>query len=60
MIRLHIYNKLTGRFQYSDSGPEDYIFLDMPEDCDFTLLEPPNSYEAWRWIDSKWTTDDTA
>ena len=60
MIKLYIYDKKTGLYKYSDTGPEDYVFIDMPEGTDFTLTAPPNTYEKWYWIDSKWTTDDTA
>lgn len=60
MIKLHIYSKSTGKYKYTDTGPEDHVFIDMPEGTDFTLTPPPNTYEQWRWVDEKWTTDDTA
>lgn len=57
MVKLYIYKKSTGLFEYSDTGVPEYVLLDIPQGFDFTLAQPPNTHEKWYWIDSKWTTE---
>lgn len=59
-VLLYIYEKNTGLFMYADSGDPNLILHDLGDDKDFTLTPPPDDKHQWRWIDSKWTTDDTA
>lgn len=57
MIKIYVYSKDSGLLSYIDTGLEDYVLLDIPDKCDFTLTPPPNTYEPWRWIDDKWIAD---
>jgi hypothetical protein len=60
MMILYIYRLVDGLFMYEDAGSTSGIINDLGEDKDFTLIPPPDSEHQWRWIDNKWTTDDTA
>ena len=59
-MNIYVYEDETGEFKYQDSGAPKHIIRDIPEGHDFTLTPIPDTYKKWRWIDSKWTTDDTA
>lgn len=60
MIRIYVYKLADGRFMYEDTGLAQYVIHDLGNDKDFTLTPPPDYEHQWRWVDSKWTTDDTA
>lgn len=60
MIKLYIINSSDGSFLYEDAGSIDSVTSDLDDNRSFTLYPPPESSNKWRWIDSKWTTDDTA
>lgn len=60
MMRLYIYRLSDGLFMYEDIGSTQGIIYDLGNDKDFTLTPPPDYEHQWRWVDSKWTTDDTA
>lgn len=60
MIELFIYQKSDGSFIYKDVGSIEFVIKDLGIDKDFTLTPPPDYDHKWRWIDSKWTKDDTA
>lgn len=60
MIKIYVYQKDSKAFLYADTGMEDYVVNDLTENEDFTLTPPPDYEHTWRWIDSKWITDDTA
>lgn len=60
MIQIYVYDKNTAGYLYSDTGIADYVIHDLGNDKDFTLTPPPDYEHQWRWIDSKWTTEDTA
>ena len=57
---FYVYSKTDGSYLYRDSGYIDGALIDMGDDKDYTLTPPPDYEKVWRWIDSKWTTDDTA
>ena len=58
MSKIYVYEEVSGKYFYSDAG-SDYnnIIFDIPSGCNFTMKEPPNSDETWRWIDDKWIAD---
>lgn len=41
-------------------NPNNIMYAIEYEDKDFTLTQPPNTHEQWRWIDNKWVADNTA
>lgn len=58
MPKIYIYEEDGGKYVYNDTGNDPSNMLsDIPIGHDFTLREPPNTYETWYWIDSKWTAD---
>lgn len=60
-MQIHVYNKNSGQYISSLSGDIDMLMLNIQDHQDYTLTAPPPDYDhEWRWIDSKWTTDDTA
>ena len=54
MITLFVYNKTTGQFLYKDVGSINSIMLDLTDDKDFTLTQPPNYDKAWYWYNNQW------
>lgn len=54
MIKLYIYEIESGKYKYNDNGMEDAVLYDIPDGHDFTLKEPPNTYESWKWVDDTW------
>ena len=54
MITLFFYNKIDGRFLYQDMGSINSIMLDLTDDKDFTLTQPPNYDKAWYWYNNQW------
>ena len=54
MIRLFIYRKLDGQFLYQDVGSINSIMLDLTDDKDFTLTQPPNYEQSWYWYNNQW------
>ena len=57
MIKLFIYDTTTGLFKYSDTGQVDYVLIDMPINCDFTLIEPPDTLKNWYWSEKEWQSE---
>lgn len=60
IVKLYIYDKLTGTYCYADTGDIDYILYDLLDSRDFTLTPPPNQRGRWRWINGQWIADDAA
>lgn len=54
IVVLHIINKETGDYLYSDKGDPEYVIKDLSDDKDFTLTPPPDNTKSWRWIDNHW------
>lgn len=54
MIILFVYLKKTGRLLYKDVGSINSIMLDITEDKDFTLTQPPNYDQQWYWYNNQW------
>ena len=54
MSILFIYLKITGQFIYKDVGSINSIMLDLTDDKDFTLTQPPNYEQSWYWYDNQW------
>ena len=54
MSILFIYLKITGQFIYKDVGSINSIMLNLTDDKDFTLTQPPNYDKAWYWYDNQW------
>lgn len=54
MITLFVYNKITGQLLYQDMGSINSIMLDLTDDKDFTLTQPPNYDKPWYWYNNQW------
>lgn len=54
MIQIHIFDKDTGEYLYTDIGNAEYVINDLGNDKDFTLTAPPDNSKQWRWINGKW------
>ena len=54
MITLFVYNKTAGQFLYQDVGSINSIMLDLTDDKDFTLTQPPNYDKPWYWYNNQW------
>ena len=54
MITLFVYDVATGRFLHQDVGSINSIMLDLTDDKDFTLTQPPNYEQSWYWYDNQW------
>ena len=54
MITLFVYDVATGRFLHQDVGSINSITLDLTDDKDFTLTQPPNYEQSWYWYNNQW------
>lgn len=54
LIKLYIYQKSDGAIRYADLGDPTAVVNDIPDDCDFTLIPPPDNSKVWRWVDDHW------
>lgn len=54
MITCYIYHKDTGKFLRSDIGNPEYVMYDLQESEDFTLTEPPDMWNSWKWDGARW------
>ena len=54
MITLFVYHVTTGRFLHEDVGSINSIMLDLTDDKDFTLTQPPNYKQSWYWYNNQW------
>lgn len=54
MITLFVYDVATGRFLHQDVGSINSIMLDLTDDKDFTLTQPPNYEQSWYWYNNQW------
>ncbi|VWX29692.1 conserved hypothetical protein [Moraxellaceae bacterium 17A] len=54
MITLFVYDKITGQLLYQDMGSINSIMLDLTDDKDFTLTQPPNYDKPWYWYNNQW------
>ena len=54
MSILFIYLKITGQFVYKDVGSINSVMLDLADDKDFTLTQPPNYEQPWYWYNNQW------
>lgn len=57
MIRLFIYNKLSGALVSEFLGVPEFVIQDIPANHDFTLTPPPNYSQPWYWYDNKWQSE---
>ena len=57
MITLFVYDVATGRFLHQDMGSINSIMLDLTDDKDFTLTQPPNYEQSWYWYNNQWNKD---
>ncbi len=59
-IKIYIYDE-KGLYRYSRKGDISTTMNSSERAKEkYTLTPPPDDKHQWRWIDSKWTTDDTA
>ena len=54
MSILFIYQIIDGKFLYQCTGSTNSIMLDLTDDKDFTLTQPPNYDKAWYWYNNQW------
>lgn len=54
IVTLHIIDKETGEYLYSDRGDPEFIIMDLSSDKDFTLTPPPDNLKSWRWVNNQW------
>lgn len=54
LIDVYVYEKLSGKFLYKDTGDPEFIIEDLSNDKDFTLTPPPDNTKSWRWVDNQW------
>lgn len=54
MSVLFIYQTIDGKFLYQCTGSINSIMLDLTDDNDFTLTQPPNYEQSWYWYDNQW------
>ena len=57
MIKLYVYDLITGIFLYESVGSIDTSIYDLSNDKDFTLAKPPNYSQQWYWYDNKWQSE---
>lgn len=50
-----------GYYSHKRVGNTEDVARSIVEEGEiFTLTAPPDTLEAWRWIDDKWVADNTA
>ena len=54
IVKLYIYDKATGDYEYSDTGNPEYVLLDMSGEKEFTLEPLPDRQKRWRWAADHW------
>ena len=54
MSILFIYQIVDGKFLHQCTGSINSIMLDLTDDKDFTLTQPPNYDKAWYWYNNQW------
>lgn len=57
MIKLFIYEKKSGVMVGEYLGEPALTISDIPDNQDFTLKPPPNTYEKWYWYDNEWQSE---
>lgn len=54
MIVLYFYRLSDGLYLSQEIGSINSIMLDLTDDKDFTLTQPPNYDKAWYWYNNQW------
>lgn len=53
MIKLYLYDKSTLLYEGEMTGDTSSV-INSSAPFDFTLTPPPDPYQQWKWVDTKW------
>lgn len=57
MITIFMYRTEDGKYSHKLVSTVDTAMLNVTDNLDYTLKEPPDYDKPWYWIGSKWTTE---